>query len=235
MATGPFGLPRRQEAARGVEPRQRGGDRRPEDRAVCYVRRRALSLRGRDHQRRQDGPDQSETEGTVDRGRHVRAALRSRRRSRSVRTSPIRSRSPIDPKRAAGLRRGQLPGPDRGDRHQQLTVIRTLSVSPLEGDRDQPGRTSAVTPDGCRLLSADSGEDAIAIFALRHIRSAARSGAAAVTGPAMAERILNHEGRAPADLVRSAGADEPAGRRRRPTRPAKRTSPPPARPRDASS
>jgi DNA-binding beta-propeller fold protein YncE len=52
----------------------------------------------------------------------------------------------------------------------QLTVERTLSVERPKGLGTQPVDVS-VTADGCRLLSADSGEDAIAVFALSARRS----------------------------------------------------------------
>jgi len=48
-------------------------------------------------------------------------------------------------------------------------VLRTLSVARSQGNGSAPVRVS-VTPDGCHLLSADSGEDAIAIFALPNAR-----------------------------------------------------------------
>ncbi len=44
-------------------------------------------------------------------------------------------------------------------------VIRTLSVARSKGNGTAPIRVS-VTQDGCYLMSADSGEDAIAVFAL---------------------------------------------------------------------
>ncbi len=44
-------------------------------------------------------------------------------------------------------------------------VERTLSVARPDGNGSAPIRVS-VTPGGCRLLAADSGEDAIAVFAL---------------------------------------------------------------------
>ncbi len=44
-------------------------------------------------------------------------------------------------------------------------VIRTLSVARPRGNGTAPIRT-AVTSDGCYLMSADSGEDAVAVFAL---------------------------------------------------------------------
>ena len=47
-----------------------------------------------------------------------------------------------------------------------LKVERTLSVERPQGIGTEPTALS-VTPDGCRLLSADSGEDAIAVFSLR--------------------------------------------------------------------
>lgn len=73
---------------------------------------------------------------------------------------------------------------------ETLSVERTLSVARPQGIGTAPVQLS-VTPDGCRLLSANSGEDAIAIFAL--------------PGPGCgkpqnglqkkADRILQHEGR----------------------------------------
>jgi YVTN family beta-propeller protein len=49
---------------------------------------------------------------------------------------------------------------------KRMAVSRYLSVARRTGNGTQPTRLS-VTLDGCRLLSADSGEDAIAVFALR--------------------------------------------------------------------
>jgi hypothetical protein len=51
-----------------------------------------------------------------------------------------------------------------------LAVVRTLSVERSKGLGSAPVELS-VTADGCRLLSADSGEDAVAVFALRTKRS----------------------------------------------------------------
>ena len=48
---------------------------------------------------------------------------------------------------------------------EKLEVVRTLSVERPQGIGTAPVQVS-VTRDGCRLLSADSGEDAIAVFAL---------------------------------------------------------------------
>ncbi|MDX6637531.1 MAG: hypothetical protein QOJ01_1042, partial [Solirubrobacterales bacterium] len=45
------------------------------------------------------------------------------------------------------------------------TVLRTLSVARPKGNGAAPIRV-AVTPNGCYLMSADSGEDAVALFAL---------------------------------------------------------------------
>jgi YVTN family beta-propeller protein len=47
----------------------------------------------------------------------------------------------------------------------RMTVERTLSVARPEGVGTSPTYLS-VTPDGCDLLSADSGEDAVSVFAL---------------------------------------------------------------------
>ena len=49
---------------------------------------------------------------------------------------------------------------------KRMAVSRYLSVARKTGNGTQPTRLS-VTLDGCRLLSADSGEDAVAVFALR--------------------------------------------------------------------
>ena len=46
-----------------------------------------------------------------------------------------------------------------------MTVDRTLSLARPQGTGTSPSYVS-VTPDGCDLLSADSGEDAVAVFAL---------------------------------------------------------------------
>jgi YVTN family beta-propeller protein len=46
-----------------------------------------------------------------------------------------------------------------------MTVQRTLSVARPQGTGTSPTYVS-VTPDGCDLLTADSGEDAVAVFAL---------------------------------------------------------------------
>jgi YVTN family beta-propeller protein len=51
-----------------------------------------------------------------------------------------------------------------------LEVVRTLSVERRKGIGTAPVELS-VTRDGCRLLSADSGEDAVAVFALSGKRS----------------------------------------------------------------
>jgi YVTN family beta-propeller protein len=50
-----------------------------------------------------------------------------------------------------------------------MTVKRTLSVERPQGVGTTPTYLS-VTPDGCNLLSADSGEDAVAVFALSDAR-----------------------------------------------------------------
>src|SRR4051794_5277398 len=49
---------------------------------------------------------------------------------------------------------------------KKLSVARKLSVQRKQGVGTQPVAVS-VTADGCRLLSADSGEDAVAVFALK--------------------------------------------------------------------
>jgi YVTN family beta-propeller protein len=57
----------------------------------------------------------------------------------------------------------------------RMEVARTLSVERPEGLGTSPTYVS-VTPDGCDLLSADSGEDAVAIFALSRARNCGQSG-----------------------------------------------------------
>ena len=102
------------------------------------------------------------------------AAARRRRTSRSAPPSHPEGIA-IDPKVDARLRSGHQPGPGRGDRHEEDEVERTLSVERPRASARRP--SGSVTADGCRLLVADSGEDAIAVFALptAATTSAARS------------------------------------------------------------
>jgi DNA-binding beta-propeller fold protein YncE len=58
---------------------------------------------------------------------------------------------------------------------KSLTVARTLSVERPQGNGTSPTYVS-VTPDGCDLLSADSGEDAVAVFALSDGRNCSQGG-----------------------------------------------------------
>ena len=82
---------------------------------------------------------------------------------------------------------------------ETFEVERTLSVERPEGIGTAPVHVS-VTADGCRLLSADSGEDAIAVFALPGEKCAtARANAASVR----ADRILRHEGKRGLELAES--------------------------------
>ncbi len=83
---------------------------------------------------------------------------------------------------------------------QSLQVVRMLSVERPKGIGTSPVHVS-VTSDGCRLLSSDSGEDAIAVFALRTGKRCEPSkgrhhGHRRHHLAARAERILRHEGRA---------------------------------------
>ena len=59
----------------------------------------------------------------------------------------------------------------------RLRVVRTISVARPQGNGTYPTYLS-VTGDGCDLLSADSGEDAVAIIALSAARSCDRGGGA---------------------------------------------------------
>ena len=56
-----------------------------------------------------------------------------------------------------------------------MTVQKTLSVGRPQGVGTYPTYVS-VTPNGCELLSADSGEDAVAVFALSDARRCDRPG-----------------------------------------------------------
>jgi DNA-binding beta-propeller fold protein YncE len=89
-----------------------------------------------------------------------------------------------------------------------LEVVRTLSVERPQGIGTSPVHVS-VTADGCRLLSSDAGEDAIAVFALRtaascdpgsHSQKAARLAD-------RADRILRHEGKVGVEQANSARAE----------------------------
>jgi Phosphoesterase family/Lactonase, 7-bladed beta-propeller len=59
----------------------------------------------------------------------------------------------------------------------QMEVARTLSVERSQGLGSSPTNLS-VTPDGCDLLSADSGEDAVAVFALSRAKGCGQGGKA---------------------------------------------------------
>ncbi len=79
----------------------------------------------------------------------------------------------------------------------KLEVVRTLSVERPQGIGTAPTHVS-VTADGCRLISSDSGEDAVAIFALSAKRKCDPGGAkqrATASRRALADRILDHESR----------------------------------------
>ena len=89
----------------------------------------------------------------------------------------------------------------------RLEVVRTLSVERGKGIGTSPVHVS-VTGDGCRLLAADAGEDAIAVFALRTARRCERRrrhGKRRLEG--RAQRILTHEGRVGVELAQSESAE----------------------------
>ena len=90
---------------------------------------------------------------------------------------------------------------------ETMTVRRTLSVERPQGIGTTPVQVS-VTSDGCRLLSANSGEDAVAVFSLSVRR---RCQEATDAGPQAslrrAQRVLDHEGRKGAELSESAQAE----------------------------
>ncbi len=100
-------------------------------------------------------------------------------------------------------------------------VVRTLSVARPQGNGASPVHLS-VTPDGCRLLSSDSGEDAIAIFALRTARKCEPrskrhrnrgkrggkgSGGRSTRLSARADRIVQHEAGVGIEQAKSARAE----------------------------
>ena len=93
---------------------------------------------------------------------------------------------------------------------RRLEVARTLSVARPEGNGTAPVALS-VTSDGRRLLVADSGEDAVAVFdlpqgdAAAHARRERRSARAALA--ARADAVLRHEGRVGLDDAQSLDAE----------------------------
>jgi DNA-binding beta-propeller fold protein YncE len=82
---------------------------------------------------------------------------------------------------------------------RSLEVIRTLSVERPEGLGTAPVAVT-VTRDGTRLIVADSGEDALAVFRLPERGANASSSPIART----AEQVLQHEGRRGADQAETA-------------------------------
>ena len=79
----------------------------------------------------------------------------------------------------------------------KLEVARTLSVERPQGIGTAPTHVS-VTADGCRLISSNSGEDAVAIFALsakRRCDPGAKPKRKQRSAQALASQILDHESR----------------------------------------
>ncbi len=83
-------------------------------------------------------------------------------------------------------------------------VTDTLSVGRPAGNGTAPVAVS-VDPQGCRLLSADSGEDAIAVFALDPTRRCFPKPAAKAR--ARAESVLAHEGRIGVEYTENAAEE----------------------------
>ncbi len=75
---------------------------------------------------------------------------------------------------------------------EKLEVVRTMSVERPQGIGTSPVHLS-VTDDGCRLLSSNSGEDAIAIFALRTAPKCEDRREHASRLAARADKIVQHE------------------------------------------
>ncbi len=86
-------------------------------------------------------------------------------------------------------------------------MVRTLSVGRPQGIGTSPVHLS-VSPDGCRLLSSDAGEDAIAIFALRTARKCERPvGKRKRRLAGRAEKIVQHEARVGFENANSGAAE----------------------------
>jgi YVTN family beta-propeller protein len=83
-----------------------------------------------------------------------------------------------------------------------LSVARTLSVERPQGVGTSPTYVS-VTPDGCDLLSADSGEDSVAVFALSRKK---RCGEGAKRGPKKKQK----KGKKSSDAIATAAAKHKA-------------------------
>jgi YVTN family beta-propeller protein len=90
---------------------------------------------------------------------------------------------------------------------EKLEVERSLSVERPEGIGTEPTQLS-VTADGCRLLSANSGEDTVAVFALRNGCDVKRSrNRKATSSQQKADAVLQHEGRKGVDLSKSSDVE----------------------------
>jgi DNA-binding beta-propeller fold protein YncE len=100
--------------------------------------------------------------------------------------------------------------------HQDLVAVidtrtfeveRTLSVERPQGIGTAPV-TAIPTSDGCYLLTANSGEDAVAVFALPDARGrTCRNGREPGVGSASADAILQHEGRRRVELAETAAEE----------------------------
>ena len=115
---------------------------------------------------------------------------------------------------------------------RSLAVERTLSVERRQGIGSAPVELE-VTRDGCFLLSANSGEDALAAFALPNARGRTCPGDQPRVRRAgtSADAVLQHEGRRGVELAKSAQEEAAelygspseqraeAAKRRRPARP----------------
>ena len=99
---------------------------------------------------------------------------------------------------------------------KSLSVARTLSVERPQGVGTSPTYV-IVTPDGCDLLSADSGEDAVAVFALSKKKAAGRRASPRArrrgrrnASPRPGRRQAQREGRE--EVERPQGQEVPARR-----------------------
>lgn len=91
----------------------------------------------------------------------------------------------------------------------KMEVERSMSVERPEGIGTAPVHL-AMTRDGCRLLSANSGEDTLAVFAIPQKRCDGdkKRRRARASAEATADAILQHEARRGGDYARSPLAEE---------------------------
>ena len=153
----------------------RGGDRRPPSQRGAFVAGRQLPVRRRDHPRRQVRPGLQRVRRTPCRHRPGAG-----KKMKDIQVGPHLSHPEaiaIDPKRDRAYVASRNQDLVAVIDTTKLAVERTLSVERPQGNRDLAGRADR---DPRRLPAArapDSGEDAVAVFALptraAHVHEAA--------------------------------------------------------------